>query len=77
MSRVRVLRVLEYEYADLETAIKDVARFQVPAQGHYPSNPGWQTRPIVIRSAIIGGVAGFVSLDDLGISKDGDSASDE
>lgn len=51
--------MLEYEYPDLATAVVDVARWQVPAQGS--AGKGSHT----IRSAIVGGVAGFTSIEQL------------
>lgn len=56
---IRILRVLEYEYATVAEAIADVRRWNVPAQGETTHSA------ITIRSAIVGGVSGFTTLDDL------------
>lgn len=55
---IRVLRLLEYEYADNDTAAKDMARWQVPETG--------TTRhgPILIRSSVIIDLTERESSDD-------------
>jgi len=52
---VRVLRLLEYEYPDLETAAADMDRWGIPANG---TNPRSWDYPARIRSTVIGPLPG-------------------
>lgn len=62
MSKVRVLRVLEYEYSDLDRAIADQKKWAVKESYTVPG--GWLT----IRSSVIGGLFGFTTIEE-GVSE--------
>ena len=54
---VRVLRLLEYEYPDLETAVADMDRWGIPSNGTNPQSGKYQY-PARIRSTVIGPLPG-------------------
>ena len=54
---VRVLRLLEYEYPDLETAVADMDRWGIPPNGTNPRS-SFVKHPARIRSTVIGPLPG-------------------
>jgi len=68
-AQVRVLRLLEYEYPDLETAVADMDRWGIPPNGTNPAR-SFVKYPARIRSTVIGPLPGAPATQ-VGTTEDG------